>query len=128
MLYQSVTLPKVLVKRRQVSKGGRQKQRKKTVYSCYTGGRCLDLLLFSSPVRESGEDMLCVELLERADLVTVVGIRDDGYWMRNALLTWALASISSTWSEISTLQTRDVRHGNAELDRTRIPFRRQLGV
>lgn len=48
------------------------------MYSCYIGSRCLDLFLFSSPVRESGENMLGVKLFEGADLVTVVvGTRDN---------------------------------------------------
>jgi hypothetical protein len=80
-LYQSVTPPKV---------------------SCYIGSRRLDLLFFSCPVRKSGENMLCVELFKGADLITVVGVRYGGNCMRNALLTWVLTSISSTWSERST--------------------------
>ena len=75
-------------------------------YFCYIGSRSLDFLFFSCPVRKSGENMLCVKLFEGADLITVVGVRDEGYCMRNALLVWALASISSTWSERSTLQSR----------------------
>lgn len=53
-------------------------KRHKVMYSCNVSGRCLDLLLFSCPVREPRENVFSVEFLKGTDLITVVGVWDDG--------------------------------------------------
>lgn len=73
--------------------------------------------------------MLCVKLFKGANLIAVISVGHVLYYcVRNALLAGTLASISSTWSDRSTLQ-RDlhVRHWSIA-GTTRVPSRRQLSL
>lgn len=101
------------------------------IHTCYFSGSGFDLSLFRGPVRETGEGMFCVQLIESIDYVSRAGgankynkgqreeTKTEHVAETYVLLSCVSAMTASILSEMSTLvaQTSEMDYRNDYLRR-----------